>query len=188
MAEKAEVSVCSGIIIAVKKQIGRREEHLSFCRSGLRYTSEGKDSKSDSLLELACLSKTCYSPRMLTCNRTRLLLACILPIVTACNKTYDSEGCFTVTKETKTCPAAGDVNIDALYLPGQCGSDLEIIDVSGAGKRKDITNQDGSKTPACCYTVEVEDHDSDSSCTVGRPFRVDESLRVASLRSQTGWG
>jgi hypothetical protein len=94
---------------------------------------------------------------------------------------YEDEGCMTVEATVTSCPAAKDVALDKLYLPMQCG--LDIVGVKGTGERKEITGQDGTPMPSCCYTVDVVDPDPNGNCVVGRPYREGGVLRQAPLEA-----
>jgi hypothetical protein len=74
-----------------------------------------------------------------------------------------------------------------MFLPGRCGDDLEVVEVKSDGELTQITGQDGMSTSACCYTVEVVDHDASMECVVGRPFYdrgVPRRARTRKLRAR----
>jgi hypothetical protein len=81
------------------------------------------------------------------------------------------------------CPAKANVHTTDLFLPNQCGDDLEITEVLTEGHQETLTGEDGTERPACCYTVEVEDSAPNSSCAVGRPYRERGVRRAAPLLS-----
>ena len=114
--------------------------------------------------------------------RKSSLLLSILAALPGCSTTSDGRGCMNVPAEQMTCPSAGSVDVDDLYLPGQCGDDLEITEVKSDGTREDVTFDTGMKQPACCYTVEVTDHSPNSECAVGRPYFEDGTARSAEVR------
>lgn len=109
------------------------------------------------------------------------LLVGILLALGACSEddkdTYEDEGCAAVDEAATTCAPAKDVSLGELSLPGQCG--LDIVGVHGAGTRKNITQDDGTVVPSCCYTVDVHDPDPNGNCVVGRPYAEGGMLLVA---------
>lgn len=75
-----------------------------------------------------------------------------------------------IDEDVAECPSPGSVEPGDLSLQGKCGDDLEIVEVTGRGTREVIGLGDGSEQLACCYPVEVLDHDPNMDCTVGRPY------------------
>lgn len=99
------------------------------------------------------------------------LLLSILAALTSCSETFEDTGCFNVPAEQTSCPNAGAVDPGDLYLPNQCGDDLEIDEVLSGGTRQDVPLAGTSTVqPACCYRVEVVDSDPEMTCTIGRPY------------------
>lgn len=103
------------------------------------------------------------------------LLLSILAVLPACQ---EEKACIEVDPSVTTCPDRGEVDVDALWLPWQCGYD--IVAVRSDGVREDV-GTDVGQLPACCYTVAVVDEDPLSECVVGRPYREDGALRLASV-------
>jgi hypothetical protein len=114
--------------------------------------------------------------------RTNPLLLSILAALSACaEKTFDARGCISATAEQTSCPAAGDLRKKDIWLPGLCGDDLEVTGVKSAGTLETVVRDDGTSIPACCYLVEVTDHDQGQECVVGRPYYEDGAARRAPL-------
>lgn len=88
-----------------------------------------------------------------------------------------------VPAEQTTCPPGKDVSPKSLFLPGQCGDDLEIDEVTGDGKLETISDDSGVQSQACCYPVTVTDHNTNQTCAVGRPYLERGRCRRAPLRS-----
>lgn len=107
--------------------------------------------------------------------RPHPLLLAILAALPACSETFETEGCLAVSEETKTCPTPDKVSLADLFLPNECGDDLELSELKGAGTLKDAVVEGGG--PACCYPVEVIDHDPNAECSVGRPYYERGQLR-----------
>jgi hypothetical protein len=114
-------------------------------------------------------------------SKSRLLLS-ILAALPACHTSYEGKGCMEVSAE-RACPAAKDVQPSQLFLPGECGDDLEIDEVLGGPTRETLSFDDGSQHDACCYAVEVIDSAPNSSCVVGRPYLEAGRARRAPLLS-----
>ena len=112
------------------------------------------------------------------------LLLSILAALSACSETFDDKGCMNVPAEQTTCPGAGSVKPEQLYLPNLCGDDLEITEVKSGGTREDLGTQAGTLQPACCYTVEVVDHNTSAECAIGRPYYDEGAAIAAPLRSE----
>lgn len=112
-------------------------------------------------------------------SRPNPVLLAILAALTSCDDSYQDEGCMVVPEGTSECPAAKDVSLDDLFLPGQCG--LDIVGVHGAGSLTTVTHQTGVTEPACCYTVDVVDPDPNSHCAVGRPYHEGGAARTTPL-------
>jgi hypothetical protein len=111
------------------------------------------------------------------------LLLSILSVLSGCSESFEDKGCFDVPAEQMTCPAASQVSPSQLYLPYQCGDDLEIEEVLSGGTREDISVQTPETTPACCYRVEVSDSDPGSTCNIGRPYQQGTSSLQAPLHA-----
>jgi hypothetical protein len=90
---------------------------------------------------------------------------------------------MTVPPEQATCPSGDQVSPKALFLPGQCGDDLEIDEVNGNGTLETLTSDSGTESQACCYPVTVTDHDTNQECMVGRPYLDDGVHLSAPLRT-----
>jgi hypothetical protein len=117
--------------------------------------------------------------------RTNPLLLSIVAALSACaEKTFDAQGCISATAEQTSCPTAGDVRPKDVWLPGRCGDDLEVTAVKSGGTLESIVQQDGTAIPACCYLVEVTDHDENAECVVGRPYYEDGEARRAPMRGK----
>ena len=69
-------------------------------------------------------------------SRSPLLLS-ILAVLTSCSETFEETACFDVPAEQTSCPAASAVDPGHLYLPNQCGDDLEIDEVLSGGTREE---------------------------------------------------
>ena len=107
--------------------------------------------------------------------RPNPLLLSIIAALSGCGEetaeeTFDAQGCISATADQTSCPAAGDVRIKDVWLRGRCGDDLEVTAVKSGGTLESIVEQDGRSFPACCYLVEVIDHDEKAECAVGRPY------------------
>jgi hypothetical protein len=114
--------------------------------------------------------------------RTNPLFLSIVAALSACaEETFDAQGCISATADQTSCPPAGAVRTKDVWLPGRCGDDLEVTAVKSGGTLESIVGQDGSSTPACCYIVEVTDHDESAECVVGRPYYDDGAARRAPL-------
>lgn len=109
--------------------------------------------------------------------RVHPLLLSILAVLPGCSETFDAEGCISVDEETTTCPAANQVSVEDVFLTSVCGDDIEVADVKSGGRLTE--NPGGYAGTACCYTVEVIDHDPGEECVIGRPFLEGEAARVA---------
>ncbi len=113
--------------------------------------------------------------------RSRLLLS-ILAVLPACSKSYHDRGCMVVPDDRIACTPGKDVKPEQLFLPGQCGDDLEIEDVDSDGTLQTLPGETGSDTKACCYTVWVTDSNTTANCSVGRPYREGpDAVRAAVL-------
>jgi hypothetical protein len=115
--------------------------------------------------------------------RSPLLLA-ILAALPAC-KSFHDKGCMVVAEEQTTCPLGKDVKPEQLFLPNQCGGDLEIDDVDSDGSIESQEQGDGTDRTLCCYTVLVTDSNPSGGCAVGRPYREDAVAVRADVRSTT---
>lgn len=111
------------------------------------------------------------------------LLVAILAALPACAKSYHDEGCMIVPAEQTTCLPGKNVKPEQLFLPNQCGDDLEIEDVDSDGTRRELTTDSGMMQSACCYTVLVTDSDPTAGCAVGRPYRDGAVALRAGVRS-----
>jgi hypothetical protein len=115
-------------------------------------------------------------------NKSPLLLS-ILAALSGCSRSYHDEGCLLVSDDQMSCPPGKDVKPRQLFLPGQCGDDLEIEDVDSDGTLKTLTFETGETSQACCYTVLVVDSDRNSECVVGRPYHEGGEALRAPIRS-----
>ena len=118
--------------------------------------------------------------------RPNPLLLSIIAALSGCGEetaeeTFDAQGCISATADQTSCPAAGDVRIKDVWLRGRCGDDLEVTAVKSGGTLESIVEQDGRSFPACCYLVEVIDHDEKAECAVGRPYYENGAARRAPL-------
>lgn len=112
--------------------------------------------------------------------RPHPLLLAILAALPACSETFDTRGCLAVTEDVTMCPAPDKIRIEDLFLPDACGTDLEISEVKGAGKLNESAGQVGTR--ACCYPVEVIDHDPGAKCMIGRPYLEGDDARSVAVR------
>jgi hypothetical protein len=119
--------------------------------------------------------------------RNNPLLLAILGALGGCSETFEDTGCMEVPAEQMGCKPASKVDPDSLFLPNQCGDDLEITEVRGSGKRGTTALQAG-EMETCCYPVEVVDHDPGAECAVGRPYYEGGKPRSAPLASRTKVG
>src|SRR5688572_15410358 len=111
------------------------------------------------------------------------LLLSILAALPACSETFEDRGCLIVPAEQTSCAPADSVKPEQLFLPDHCGDDLEISEVKSGGTREELTFQDGTTKPACCYTVEVVDDDPQGECVIGRPYLDGGTPLTAPLRA-----
>jgi hypothetical protein len=111
------------------------------------------------------------------------LLVSILGALAGCSSSYPDRACMHVPPEQTTCPPGKQVSTKSLFLPNQCGDDLEIDEVNGDGKLETITDDAGTQSQACCYPVTVVDHNTNQECAVGRPYLEHGTYRSAALRS-----
>jgi hypothetical protein len=114
--------------------------------------------------------------------RTSPLLLAIAAALSGCSKSYHDTGCMTVAEEATACPAGKNVRPEQLHLPGQCGDDLEIVDVDSDGSIRKLTADSGTESTACCYTVKVVDSNPMAECVVGRPYYEGEQILRAPVR------
>jgi hypothetical protein len=112
--------------------------------------------------------------------RKSSLLLSILAAVSGCSETFQSEGCLDRAPEL-ACPAAGTLEPKQLFLPNECGDDLEISEIKSEGTHKTLDPDGAGERHVCCYAVEVVDHDTTSTCAVGRPYFEAGELRRAPL-------
>jgi hypothetical protein len=125
-------------------------------------------------------SAACYISDSGGFMRTSPLLLAIAAALSGCSKSYHDTGCMTVATDAMSCPPGKDVRPEQLHLPGQCGDDLEIVDVDSDGSVRKLTSDVGTETTACCYTVMVVDSNRMAECAVGRPyFEGQQALRAA---------
>jgi hypothetical protein len=117
--------------------------------------------------------------------RTSPLLLAIAAALSGCSKSYHDTGCMTVADDAMSCPAGMDVRPEQLTLPGQCGDDLEIVDVDSDGSVRKLTSDSGTESTACCYTVMVVDSNTTGGCVVGRPYYEGDDALRAPLRCPT---
>jgi hypothetical protein len=117
--------------------------------------------------------------------RTSPLLLAIAAALSGCSKSYHDTGCMTVAADAMSCPPGKDVKPEQLSLPGQCGDDLEIVDVDSDGSIRELTSDSGTESTSCCYTVMVVDSNTLSGCSVGRPYYEGEQVLRAPLRAST---
>lgn len=115
--------------------------------------------------------------------RPHPLLLAILAVLPACSETLDTEGCVAADEDATTCPAPSDVSLDDVFLTSLCGDDIELVTVKGAGQLRNNPAETIGK--ACCYTVEVIDHDPGSECAIGRPFIAGDVALTAPARLLT---
>lgn len=111
--------------------------------------------------------------------RPHPLLLAILAALPACNETFDTSGCLAVADDVSMCPAPDKISINDLFLPNECGDDLEISEVKGAGSLNETTGHAGIR--ACCYPVEVIDHDPGAECSIGRPYLENDHSRSVAV-------
>jgi hypothetical protein len=116
--------------------------------------------------------------------RSPLLLS-ILAALSACSKSYHDRGCMNVPAERTTCTPGKDVKPEQLFLPGQCGDDLEIEDIDSDGTLETVMTETGMTQQMCCYTVMVTDSNTMSQCSVGRPYRDGCGTLRARVRSSS---
>lgn len=110
--------------------------------------------------------------------RTSPLLLAIAAAL-GCSESYHDEACMKVPADQTSCRPGKEVKPSELFLPNQCGDDLEIDDVDSDGVLRTLTEQSGTQSTACCYTVMVVDSDPNMVCMVGRPyFEGDKALRA----------
>jgi hypothetical protein len=115
------------------------------------------------------------------------LLISILAALSGCGEeTFETQGCIAATEEQTMCPSGDDVSPRQVFLPGRCGDDLEVVEVKGQGALTELADQLGMKSTACCYSVDVVDHDEKTECVVGRPYYDDGTRRRAPLEASDG--
>jgi hypothetical protein len=112
-------------------------------------------------------------------RKSPLLLA-ILAALSGCSETFQSEGCLARAPEL-ACPPAGALEPNQLFLPNECGDDLEISEILSEGTHKTLLGETGEGTEACCYQVEVVDSNPSATCSIGRPYFEAGALRRAPL-------
>lgn len=125
-------------------------------------------------------SEQCYV--LVTMHRDPLLLFILAALPPACSGDdavhHKAEGCMGVAETVTQCSAPGEVDPGTLWLNWECGYD--IVEVLGAGTRKDITGQDGVTQPACCYPVDTIDN-TPGDCVIGRPYFEGKEAITASV-------
>jgi hypothetical protein len=135
-------------------------------------------------------------------ERVHPLLAAIVAALSGCTSTYDGQGCMWVPEAEMSCPSRRDVAPSRLELESGCKEGpCDIVEVKGEGTRTerfvDFRSDDQSVTtgeyqPACCYPVEVLDHEAAdarvSGPTPGRPYYDGGAPRSAPLVRRGGAG
>jgi hypothetical protein len=136
-------------------------------------------------------------------ERVHPLLAAIVAALSGCTSTYDGEGCLWVPEAEMSCPSRQDVAPTRLEIESGCKEGpCEIVAVKGEGRRSEryveplsdgIPDVAGEYQPACCYPVEILDHEgagssgsSFSGPTPGRPFYDGGAPRSAPLVRRGG--
>ncbi len=108
------------------------------------------------------------------------LLVSILAALSGCSESFRSEGCLERAPEL-ACPPRGALEPSQLFLPNECGDDLEISEILSEGTHKTLSGETGTETDACCYQVEVVDSNPSADCSIGRPYFEAGALRRAPL-------
>jgi hypothetical protein len=116
-------------------------------------------------------------------KRDPLLLLILSSIgLPACGERADGAACLTVAPGTTECPAAKDVDTDALYVPNSCDGE-RIVSVEGAGTLVESWYgiYDTASTPdlSCCYEAILVDPKPGQECVIGRPYREGADAEVA---------
>jgi hypothetical protein len=114
-------------------------------------------------------------------NRNPLLVA-ILAALSGCDDAFDGTACMPLREMETDCPLPDHFEEGRLLVeePDPGCDTLEIVDVTGKGRRADRASTPG---PRCCYPVKLVRHDG--SCgSVGRPYYDAGQAVLAPLRTR----
>ena len=129
-------------------------------------------------------------------KRDPLLLLILAAIgLPACGERLSGTACIDVADDATDCPAAEDVDVDALFVPYSC-DDERVVSISGVGEVRGLddsypgasVDSAVSHDLSCCYDAELVDPKPRQECVIGRPYREGAGGSVmAGAVARGGW-
>lgn len=121
-------------------------------------------------------------------NRPLLTLILAALATTGCQPKgpyEDTSLCLNVPDDATSCPAASDVDKDALFAFGWCDVDVDSITGEGALESSPFNDSGSTDDVVCCYPAVARNAQPD--CAVGRPFLQGGCPTEAPVRPGSGW-